>query len=223
MVNPSHAPAVHTASTDPRTFAFWWARSASFLAIMPLGIWTFLHLWNNLYAFRGAQAWQAQMTTYSHPVAEAFNLIVVFLPLVIHTIWGVQRLASSRPNSYPTYGNLKYVLQRITGAGALLFLVAHIWKAFLSPHLIEHRPEQFADFAQTMHDHLPTLGVYLAGTLGIAFHLANGISGFCWTWGLVAGRTSVARVDTLALVLFLILLGMAWAVIYALWSAGAHP
>ena len=38
------------------TGSFYRARIASLLAIAPLGIWTALHLWDNLSAFAGAQA-----------------------------------------------------------------------------------------------------------------------------------------------------------------------
>ena len=34
---------------------FWRARLGSFLAVVPLGVWTFIHLWNNLAAFQGGE------------------------------------------------------------------------------------------------------------------------------------------------------------------------
>jgi len=41
----------------PIDWAFVRARLGSFLAVMPLSIWTANHLWRNLSAFRGAEAW----------------------------------------------------------------------------------------------------------------------------------------------------------------------
>jgi succinate dehydrogenase / fumarate reductase, cytochrome b subunit len=60
------------------------------------------------------------------------------------------RLFSFRPNNlaYNNYGNLKYILQRITAVGALFFLGAHIWLAFLRPRLLGGAPEAFADIAR---------------------------------------------------------------------------
>ncbi len=199
------------------------ARLASALAILPLGVWTFAHLWHNLSAFQGADAWQRSVTEYPHPFAEALTGIVVLLPLAIHTIWGVGRLASSRPNGirYPFYGNAKYLLQRLSAVGVLLFLGAHLWLAFLKPRTQEGHPESFADIAQQMHFHTPTLVVYVLGTLGVAYHLANGVQTFCIGWGVVSSQLALRRLEWLCLLLFIVLLAMSWGVVYALWAAGA--
>lgn len=207
----------------PGTTPVLWARLASLLSILPLGVWTVNHLWDNLAAFTGAQAWQTAVTEHPHPYARALTLFVVLAPLLIHTIWGVQRLFSSRPNNqhYGYFANLKYLLQRIAAVGVLAFLGAHLWLALLHPRLTTGRAEPFADIAAEMHWHMPTLLVYLLGTLGVAYHLANGVSTFAWQWGLVSGRRSLQRFDVVAVVIFLLLLSMAWGAIYALYTAGA--
>lgn len=199
-----------------------WARLGSFVSIVPLGIWTVAHLWNNLSAFSGAEAWEHSVTAYAHPFSEALAFIIVFVPLLIHTGWGLSRLFSTRPNNtrYGYYGNLKYLMQRVTAFGLLLFLGAHVWLAFLHPRLVEGHAEEFEDIARMMHYHLPTLVVYLVGTVAVCYHLANGVQTFFWTWGLAAGRTSMRRLDRLALVLFVVLTAMAYGVIYALYQAG---
>ena len=83
------------------------------------------------------------------------------------------------------------------------------------------QPEAFADLAREMHHHGPTLIVYLLGTLAVAYHLANGLFGFAWTFGLTSGRKSFKWIDYVAIGSFLLMLGMAWGAIYALYSAGA--
>src|SRR5947207_13976037 len=98
------------ASAPPRTESsgqLLRARLASILAIAPLGVWTFIHLWNNLAAYRGAAAWEQAVTTYAHPVSQAVTFVVVLLPLLIHTGWGLARLWMARPNNvrYRGYGN----------------------------------------------------------------------------------------------------------------------
>jgi len=199
------------------------ARLASALSILPLGVWTVAHLWNNLAAFRGAEAWQQSVTEYPHPVAEALTGVVVLLPLAIHAVWGIGRLASSRPNNvrYRFYGNLKYLLQRLTAVGVLLFVGAHLWLAFLKPRTEEGHAETFADIAQQMHFHTPTLVVYVLGTLGVSYHLANGVQTFCMGWGIVSSQRALRRIEWLVLGFFLVLLGMSWGAVYALWAAGA--
>lgn len=200
-----------------------WTRLASFVSILPLGFWTVNHLWDNLSALTGAAAWQEAVTEHKHPVAHGFTVFMVLLPLVLHAIWGIQRLFSSRPNNhrYNNYTNLKYLVQRLTAIGALLFIGAHLWLAMLRPRLLLGQPEQFSDIAREMHHHGPTLIVYLLGSLAVCYHLANGISGFAWTWGLAVGRKSLRIFDRVAIVTFLVLTAMAWTAIYAIWRAGA--
>ncbi len=198
------------------------SRIGSFLAFFPLSIWVILHLWHNLAAFRGAAAWQHEVTEYTSPVAELATAIVVLLPLLLHTAWGISRLTSTRPNlgGYRFYGNLKYTLQRLSALGVLLFLGAHVWLAYLNPHLLEGHAEPFQDLAHEMRFNGPTLPVYLLGTLGVAYHLANGLNSFAMGWGLASSKKGLMRLDRLALVLFFVLLSMSWGAIFALWSAG---
>jgi succinate dehydrogenase / fumarate reductase cytochrome b subunit len=219
----THAPTASAASAAQARSSFLRARLASLLAIAPLGVWTVAHLWHNLAAFQGAAAWQEAVTEYPHPFAQAFTGIVVLLPLAIHTVWGVSRLLSSRPNlvRYGFYANLKYVLQRLASLGVLAFLGAHLWLALLKPRVTEGHAEAFADIAQEMHFHTPTLVVYVLGTLGVSYHLANGAHTFCMSWGIVSSRAGLKRLEWLALLSFALLLAMSWGAVYALWAAGA--
>lgn len=198
------------------------SRLASALAVVPLGVWTFAHIWHNLSAFEGPDAWQAAVTEYPHPFAEAVTAIVVLLPLALHTIWGLSRLATSRPNNprYPFYGNLKYLLQRVSAVGVLLFLGAHLWLALIRPRIVSGHAEPFADIAHEMRTHWPTLVTYLLGTLGTSYHLANGLQTCCMTWGVVSSRRALQRLDPFAIGVFVLLLAMSWGAIYALWAAG---
>ncbi|RYZ33545.1 MAG: succinate dehydrogenase [Myxococcaceae bacterium] len=199
------------------------SRLGSFLAVVPLSIWVINHLWDNLAAFRGAAAWQESVTEYANPFAQAFTFIIVMLPLLIHTAWGMVRMFSFKPNNlqYNYYGNLKYLVQRVAGLGVLAFLGAHIWLAFLQPRLMEGHAEPFMDIAREMHYHGPTLMVYLLGTLGTAYHLANGLQTFGMGWGILASDRSMRRFEPISILIFLILLAMSWGAIYALYTAGA--
>ncbi len=203
------------------------SRLGSFLAVVPLTFWVINHLWDNLSAFQGAEAWQQSATSYSHPYAMLLTWVVVLLPLLLHTAWGVVRLFSFTPKTvtaYPNYGNLKYILQRLSAVGVLFFLAAHIWLAFLRPRFFDGTvgtPEPFVDIAGMMYHHHITLVVYLLGTLGTAYHLSNGIQGFAMGWGILASERSMRRFEPWSIVIFLVLLAMSWGVIFALYNAGS--
>jgi succinate dehydrogenase / fumarate reductase cytochrome b subunit len=192
------------------------------LAVLPLGVWTIAHVWNNLAAFSGAEAWERSVTTYEHPLAQLVTGVVVLVPLVLHVAWGVGRLLTSRPNNlrYATFANLKYVLQRLSAVGVLLFIGAHLWLAMLRPRFVVGHPEPFGDIAHEMRTHTPTLVVYLLGTLGTAYHLGNGLGTFAMSWGIVTSKRGVRHANVVAWLTFLGFLFMAWAVIYALYRSG---
>jgi succinate dehydrogenase / fumarate reductase cytochrome b subunit len=198
------------------------SRLGSFLAVFPLTIWVINHLWDNLAAFSGAEAWQSSVTTYAHPFSQALAFLISLVPLLFHTGWGLVRLFSFRPNNlaYNNYGNLKYILQRLSAVGVLAFLGAHVWKAFLAPRLFNGAPEAFNDIAREMRFHGPTLFVYLLGTLGTAYHIANGLQNFGMAWGIFASDRSMRRFEPVVIILFLLLTAMAWGAIFALFQAG---
>jgi succinate dehydrogenase / fumarate reductase cytochrome b subunit len=215
--------ATTTPSTAPTHGTFLRSRLASIVAIVPLGVWVFFHLWNNLAAFEGGAAWEASVTTYSSPVAQLVTGLVVLLPLVLHAIWGVARLFTTQPNNthYGTYANTKYILQRLAGIGVLLFVGAHLWLAMIHPRLTTGHGEVFSDIAHEMRFNPPTLVVYLLGTLGVSFHLANGLQTAAMAWGVVRSRAALQRTEWIVIVVFLLLLAMSWSAVGALWNAGA--
>lgn len=209
-------------STTAGHRAFISSRLGSILAIAPLGLWVIVHLWHNLAALQGPEAWQSAVTGYETKGSLILSSVVVLAPLAIHTVWGIKRLLISRPNNqrYGFFENFKYLLQRLSAIGVFFFILAHLWLAFIHPRFVEGRPEQFTDFAHEMRHDAATLPVYLLGTLGVAYHLANGVHGFAMTWGLAVSRASLRRFQQASMGLFVVLLAMSWSAVFALWSAG---
>jgi len=215
------ADAAHLEAPSPQQYVR--SRLGSVLAVIPLGVWVVAHIWNNLAAFQGEAAWQAAVTEYRHPVAQLVTFIIVMLPLLLHIVWGLSRMRMSKPNNgkYGYFGNLNYLLQRISALGVLGFVGAHIWLAMLHPRITTGHAEAFRDIAHEMHHHMPTLVVYLLGTLGVSYHLANGLFGVAMGWGLVTSRRALSRATSFSVLFFVLLLAMSWAAIGALFRAGA--
>ncbi len=214
---------METTTAESGHASFVRAKLGSLLAVAPLGIWAVLHVWSNLSIFKSGQEWQAAVTGHQTPIALAVTSVVVLAPLLLHTLWGIGRLRTSRPNNarYGYFENLKYLLQRLSAVGVLLFLGAHIWEAFLHPRLIQHQAERFEDIAGAIHGEPATLIVYLLGTLGVAYHLGNGVYGFAMSWGLATTRRSLRGFQTAGIALFVLFLAMSWGALYGLWSVGA--
>jgi succinate dehydrogenase / fumarate reductase cytochrome b subunit len=212
------------AAASTKSPSFFRTRLGSALAVVPLGAWTVLHLWNNLAAYRGGKAWQEAVTSYKHSTAQFVTGFLVLAPLLIHTIWGIGRMRQTKVNvgSYGYFSNWKFLLQRLSALGVLGFLGAHIWLAMLHPRLVEGHAEPFADIASEMHHNPPTLIVYALGTLGVSYHLANGLHTFAMAWGVVSSRRALKQLEAAAYATFVVLLAMSWGTVYALWQAGTN-
>ncbi|HEX9603473.1 MAG TPA: succinate dehydrogenase [Myxococcales bacterium] len=213
-----------TVAPSERTIArnFLLARMGSFLAFFPLGVWTANHLWSQLAAFAGPRTWEQSVTAHSSPATAALTFTVVMVPLLWHVGWGMVRLGKTRTSTVGNFSNLRYWLQRASALGLLAFLGAHLWLAWIQPRFVLGRPEPFADIAGQMHHHTPTLIVYVLGTLAISYHLANGLWSFATMgWGIAVSKSAQAWFERLALVVFVVLLAIGWASIYALYKAGA--
>ena len=197
------------------------SKTASLLGLMPLGVWTVNHLWNNLHAIRGGESWERAVTQHRGPGFQLVTYAVVLLPLAIHAVWGVVRVPGTRVQAATSaFANVRHVLHRLAGLGILAFLGAHLWLALLRPRLLHGGPEPFDDLAREMRFHRPTLLVYLLGVLGTAYHLANGVQAVMAGWAPRPWGGSMNRLSLLAALVFLGTLALGWGAIFALWRAG---
>jgi succinate dehydrogenase / fumarate reductase, cytochrome b subunit len=195
-------------------------RVGSLLGILPLGVWTTVHLWNNLSAFSGAEAWSAAVTRHQNGAGGYAGAVALLVLLSWHTLWGLKRILRGQPNAQPYVGNARFWLQRLSALGLVLFLGAHIYLAKLQP-LIQHGTgEPFDDIAAHMAHHPPTLVVYILGVLGIAYHLGNGLWSFLFSFGGVSSQRGFQVSTWLSALFFAFLLVVGWAAVYALWQAG---
>ncbi|MHB1845762.1 MAG: succinate dehydrogenase/fumarate reductase transmembrane subunit [Deltaproteobacteria bacterium] len=196
------------------------AKIGSFVGLVPLGLWTAVHLWSQLAAFNGAAAWSRSVTEFPNRSGELVGLTLLLFFIVWHAIWGFQRMGASKPNGYAHLGNARWWLQRLSAIGLFFFIGAHVWLAKLHPLLETGQPESFADMAAHMAHHAPTLVVYILGVAALAYHLGNGLSNFCFSFGLVTSQRGLAWSARVAFLVVLGLLAVGWLAIYALWQAG---
>jgi len=198
-------------------------RLGSLFAFLPVGVWTINHLWNNLAAYNGGQSWQTSVTEHSSNASTALIMAMVIVPLLWHTAWGIGRMFRTRGSSARYFGSLRYWLQRASAVGLLAFLCAHLWLAWAHPRFVEGHAETFADISHEMHYESATLIVYLLGILAIAYHLANGLWSFCTMgWGICVSKSSIKWLERIAILFFLVLLGIGWGAVYGVYS-GAAP
>jgi succinate dehydrogenase / fumarate reductase cytochrome b subunit len=177
--------------------------------LVPLGVYVVLHLWTNLYSLAGAEAFnKASEGSRANPAFLFLEIFGLGLPLLAHTVIGLMEIRRGRPNNlrYGFLDNLRYLLQRASAIGLLLFIGAHVWRARLAPAL-EGRHEDFAGMHEALSEPI-TLIVYALGMLGVSYHLANGLQTAATRTGLVVSEAGRRRMTWLAGTVMVLLLAM---------------
>ena len=197
-------------------------RIHSLTGVVPVGLFLVYHLYLQLYLHYGAEIYNNEANSfYDSPLATWASVIVVYIPLLFHSLLGVLLVFENKIQpSYTYFSHLLYWLQRISGISVLLFIIAHVWNAKLGPWIagtwgthFEHLSSGFADPETGML----TKTVYLLGVLGAVFHFANGLNTFCMTWGIALTPTSQKRVRSFSILVFIILTASAFYALAAIW------
>ncbi len=197
-------------------------RIHSLTGIIPVGIFLIYHLYLQLYLHSGPEIYNRQINMfYDSPLAIWILIFIVYIPLFFHAFLGIKLIFEARiQTSYSYFSHLLYWLQRISGVGVLLFVIAHIWNTQIGPWLagnwgthFEHLSEGFAD----PQSGLITKSVYILGILGAIFHFSNGINTFCITWGVALTPRSQKRVLIFSILIFLILTVSSLYALSAIW------
>lgn len=197
MSDSPSTPAAKHPLVEPSHRAFLLRKLHSLSGVVPVTGFVVFHLWTNAKALSGQEAFDAAVLEINHmpylPALEAG----ILLPLAFHALYGIKLAREGRPNvgRYGYARNWMYLLQRVSGLLALLFIGAHLWELRVQKALGVLGP---GGFYPTLTAHLSstTAGVplyaivYLVGIAACAFHLANGLLGFCASWGILLSRRS---------------------------------
>jgi succinate dehydrogenase / fumarate reductase cytochrome b subunit len=206
---------METNQVAPIRRSYWLGKLFSLVGIVPLGIYVILHLYNNLRSLYGEESFNQHLAQgRSMPLIVPLTILVIWIPIAFHGLYGLIAMKKSRPNlgRFRYFDNLKYVIQRLSGIGLLLFIPAHVFKTRIEPGL-EGKSLDFLHMAEGLHEPL-TLTIYILGVLGVAYHLANGIWQFSIGWGLATSQRGMNRVQILSFVVFVALLVMGYGAIW---------
>ena len=205
-----------SATVAPRTRGLTQKQIFSLFGVVPLSVYVIAHLWTNMYALAGASAFNERVRQSRESPAFLFLEIVgLGFPIVFHAWIGMKAVFQMRPNNghYRRLTNWKYLLQRMSAVGILLFLGAHVIKARILP-ATHGRMEDWAGMHEALSEPL-TFTVYALGLLGIAYHLANGLWLASLTWGVAISPRAQKKMEVASMLLFVLLLAMSGL---ALWG-----
>ena len=176
---------------------FYLLKIHSLTGVVPIGVFLILHLGLNSLRTVGVEQYRLSIDIINNlPFLLGIEIIFIYIPLLFHSFMGFYIILNGKSNFmryiYPRNG--LYVLQRWTGAIVFVFLIYHIGttvgpKWIEGKHLFEAGPflinlmnEEFQSWTGRL--------LYTVGILSAAFHFANGLWGFCISWGILAGSSA---------------------------------
>jgi succinate dehydrogenase / fumarate reductase cytochrome b subunit len=176
----------------------------SLTGVVPVGAFMCFHLWENARALQGQAQFDEAVAGINHmPFLWALEWGLILLPLAFHAGYGVVLAIGSKPNvgKYAYSRNWMYTFQRITGLLAFFFIVFHLYEYWWPKFTGKLAPEQFYPALCQNMSHaigpVPVVGlVYAVGISACVFHFANGLYGFCFSWGITATRRAQQQAAT---------------------------
>src|ERR1043165_4990348 len=190
------APVTTTSLFDRSRRPFLLRKLHSLTGVVPVGGFLVFHLWTNATALQGQARFDEAVAGINHmPYVAILEWGVILLPLAFHALYGVKLALEGKPNvgHYTFSRNWMYTLQRISGILALAFIGFHLWEYWGQKTLGRMTPEQFcpslcANMSSTVKGVPVVALVYILGIAATVFHFANGLWGFCFSWGITVSR-----------------------------------
>ncbi|MCH8156379.1 MAG: succinate dehydrogenase [Nitrospinae bacterium] len=202
-------------------------KTHSLTGLIPVGAFLTIHLAINSLRTVGVWPYQLSIDVINNlPFLIWIETGGIILPLLFHSLVGFYIYFTGCTNvfryRYPK--NWMYTLQRLSGAVVFVFLCYHLYTTVFPKLLYGKTHFMAAPFLiDIMNNEFKTWGgrlIYTVGILAATFHFANGLWGFCMSWGIIVGRRA-QRNAGYVFVLFglaLTVLGLATVVEFSL-----HP
>jgi succinate dehydrogenase / fumarate reductase cytochrome b subunit len=112
--------------------SFLWRRLHSLSGVLPIGGYVVFHLYENMAALRGANAYNEMVqhvnTMLPGPYFHTLELAAVIGPILFHALYGIYIASTGQPNvnRYVYGNNWAYWAQRASGYVAFLYILLHV-------------------------------------------------------------------------------------------------
>jgi len=201
-------------------------RLHSLTGIVPIGAFLLEHFISNFEAFKGPEAYGAQVKFLnSLPLVLGLEIFFIWIPILYHGLYGVYIWWSGDSNlaEYPWQGNWLYTAQRWTGIIALVYMIQHTYYLrFTGVHLPTHPMQSFAKVQGELQNPL-MVAFYAIAIVAASWHFSYGIWLFCAKWGITTGEVARRRLGYLCVVLALGLITLGAASLYGFLSTPRQP
>lgn len=177
-------------------------RLHSLLGVIPIGIFLIQHLIVNHFATRGPEAFnQAAHFMESLPFRYALELLIIFIPILYHAIYGIYIAMQAKNNTsrFGTFRNWMFRIQRWTGVFLLIFISWHVWDTRIQA-LFGH--EVNYDMMANILQNPWMMAFYIVGIVSATFHFANGLWSFAVSWGITVTPRSQQIMTYVSIIVF---------------------
>ncbi|WP_068783350.1 succinate dehydrogenase cytochrome b558 subunit [Paenibacillus phocaensis] len=190
----------------------------SLLGVIPLGFFLIEHMITNFSAVEGGSEGFKEAVAFlnSLPLVLALELFGIWLPLLYHGVYGMYIAFQAKPNNgrFPTERNLRYLLQRITGVIAFVFVIWHVVETRVQVALGNVTHEELGGLMHDIVSNPIFFVLYLIGVVSAAFHFTNGLWSFLVSWGVTVGPRAQRVSSYICMSLFVIVAVMfVWSLI----------
>lgn len=163
----------------------------SLLGVIPLGFFLLEHMITNFSAVEGGSEGFKEAVAFlnSLPLVLVLEIFGIWLPLLYHGVYGLYIAFQAKPNNgrFPTERNLRYLLQRITGVIAFVFVIWHVVETRVQVALGNVTHEELGGVMHDIVNNPIFFVLYLIGVVSAAFHFTNGLWSFLVSWGVTVG------------------------------------
>ncbi len=194
---------------------FYIRRLHSLLGVIPLGVFLIQHLLVNFTATYSEEAFNIASSIMGNlPFVILLEIFIIYLPILFHGIYGIYIAFTSKNNvgRYGTYRNWMFVLQRISGVVAFIFIAVHVYQTRFQVLLGEEVNFQMVE--QIVANPF-WLVFWIVGVLATVFHFANGLWSFMITWGITQSNKSQQIMSYVAILVFLVISTIGLMAIFA--------
>ncbi|PIQ86928.1 MAG: succinate dehydrogenase [Candidatus Omnitrophica bacterium CG11_big_fil_rev_8_21_14_0_20_45_26] len=177
--------------TPTSTRSFWLRRLHSLSGVFPIGAFLLEHMFTNSFILQGPEAYNEKIEFLRHlPYVAVLEIVFIGLPILYHAGYGIYVWMTGKVNLrwYPYAQNWLYVLQRWTGVMALVYIGVHVYETRIVNAL--YGTEVSFARMQEIVSQPQMFWFYVIGLLAVCFHFANGLWGFCVSWGMTIGPKS---------------------------------
>lgn len=196
---------------------FYLRRLHSLSGILPIGLFLVFHLFANSTAIVSEENYNALINFLrTLPFVEYIEWAVLYIPIIFHAAYGILIYTTAKPNhwQYSHLENWRYILQRVTGLIAMVYIYYHIMQFKTVEDLDYNYVANTLSSTQVIPllPEIPFINpfsiywFYVIGLFSINYHFANGIWGFCITWGITVGKQAQRVVAWLSVLVFIVLM-----------------